>query len=399
MNIKFSPPDITQEEIDGVVEVLKSGWITTGPKTKLFETEISKYLQTERTVCLNSATACLELTLKVLGIGEGDEVITSAYTYTASASVINHVGAKIVLCDTEENSYQMDYSKLESLITTKTKAIIPVDIAGVPCDYKQIFEIANKNKSIFKPSNSLQEKIGRICIIEDAAHSFGATIDGKQVGNLADFTCFSFHAVKNLTTAEGGAVTWTGFSEFNDEIYNKFMLFSLHGQNKDALSKTKIGSFEYDIKTLGYKCNMTDIMAAIGLAQLKRYPSLLKRRKEIVNKYDNAFANSRLSILKHFTDNYSSSGHLYLTRIIGADENERNEVFDKLAEYGICANVHYKPLPMHTAYKNIGFDIKDFPNAFNMYKNEITLPLNSLLTDVEIDYVIEKYLGIIKNKV
>lgn len=392
MKVPFSPPDIGQLEIDKVVEVLKSGWITTGPKTKEFENAIAEYCKTEKAVCLNSATAALEMTLRVLGIGEGDEVITSAYTYTASASVIDHVGAKIVLVDTAKDSFEMDYDKISELINEKTKAIIPVDLAGVMCDYDRLFEIVNSNKNKFKPNNEIQEAIGRVAIIADGAHSFGAKYNGKMSGEVADFTSFSFHAVKNLTTAEGGAVTWRQIDGFSSEdIYKKYMILSLHGQTKDALSKTKIGSWEYDILEPAYKCNMTDIMAAIGLAQFTRYDEILDHRHKIVKMYDEGFSkNPNLQVLKHDTETGNSSYHLYLVRLVGKDEEYRNEVVKKMAELGVATNVHYKPLPMLTAYKNLGFEIKDYPNAFDMYKNEITLPLNTVMTEEQVNYVIEK---------
>ncbi|MDM0662780.1 DegT/DnrJ/EryC1/StrS family aminotransferase [Clostridium perfringens] len=391
MKIPFSPPDITELEINNVIEVLKSGWITTGPKTKRFEAEIAKYCGTSRAVCLNSATAALEMTLRILGIGEGDEVITSAYTYTASASIINHVGAKIVLVDTAKDSYEMDYEKLKNSITENTKAIIPVDLAGVMCDYDTIFRIVEEKKYLFKPKNEIQNKFGRIIVVADGAHSFGATYKGKKSGSVADFTSFSFHAVKNLTTAEGGAITWKNIDGVDcEDIYRRYMILSLHGQTKDALSKTKIGSWEYDILEPAYKCNMTDIMSAIGLAQLDRYEEILKYRKKIIEMYDEALvSNKDLNILKHYTYDSNSSGHLYLVRVLGITEKERNQLIIKMAESGISTNVHYKPLPMLTAYKNLGFDIKDYPNAFNMYKNEITLPLNTLMNDEDIKYVIE----------
>ncbi|WP_286680892.1 DegT/DnrJ/EryC1/StrS aminotransferase family protein [Tepidanaerobacter sp. EBM-49] len=390
MKIQFSPPDITNAEIDEVIDTLKSGWITTGPKTKSFENKIAEYTNTSKAVCLNSATAAMEMTLRLLGIGEGDEVITSAYTYTASASVIHHVGAKIVLIDTAKDSFHMDYEKLEKVITKNTKAIIPVDIAGVMCDYDRISEIVNSKKNLFRPSNDIQESIGRVVILADAAHSFGATYKNKKSGEVADFTSFSFHAVKNLTTAEGGAVTWKDISGINSEdIYKQFMLLSLHGQSKDALAKTKLGSWEYDILSPAYKCNMTDILASLGLAQLQRYPEILKRRREIIKMYDEGLKNCNLDILKHYGDDFSSSGHLYLVRLIDKDENYRDSVIAKMAEKGIATNVHYKPLPMHTAYKNLGFDITDYPNALDMYKNEVTLPLHTLLTDKEVQYVID----------
>ncbi|MCU9816204.1 DegT/DnrJ/EryC1/StrS family aminotransferase [Paraclostridium sp. AKS73] len=390
MNIPFSPPDITDVEINNVVEVLKSGWITTGPKTKEFERKIADYCTTNRAICLNSATAGMEMTLRVLGIGPGDEVITSAYTYTASASVIHHVGAKIVLVDTAEGSYQMNYKKLSEAITEKTKAVICVDLAGVPCDYDEIFEVVNSKKDLFKSNNEIQKSIGRVTVIADGAHSFGASYKGRMSGSIADFTSFSFHAVKNLTTAEGGAVTWKNIDGIDDEeIYKKYNCLSLHGQTKDALAKTKIGSWEYDIIEPAYKCNMTDIMAAIGLGQLSRYEELLNYRKAIINKYDELLNEiDGVEVLKHFDDEYESSGHLYLIRLTGKDEVFRNEVIVKMAESGIATNVHYKPLPLLTAYKNLGFNIENYPNAFNMYKNEITLPLNSVLTLEQVEYIV-----------
>ena len=379
MNIPFSPPDITEVEINNVVEVLKSGWITTGPKTKAFEKKIANYCNTNKAICLNSATAGMEMTLRFLGIGPGDEVITSAYTYTASASVIHHVGAKIVLVDTAKDSYQMDYDKLAEAITEKTKAVICVDLAGVPCDYDKIFEVVNSKKELFNSNNEIQKSIGRVTVVADGAHSFGASYKGKMSGSIADFTSFSFHAVKNLTTAEGGAVTWKSIDGIDDEdIYKRYNCLSLHGQTKDALAKTKIGSWEYDIIEPAYKCNMTDIMAAIGLGQLSRYEDLLNYRKEIINRYDELLKEIEgVDTLKHFTEEYTSSGHLYLIRLIGKDSEFRNKVIVKMAEKGIATNVHYKPLPLLTAYKNLGFDINDYPNAFNMYKNEITLPLKT----------------------
>lgn len=389
--IPFSPPDITDLEIQEVVDTLKSGWITTGPKTKLFEKEIAKFCNTSKAVCLNSNTAGIELILRILGIGDGDEVIVPAYTYTASASVINHVGAKIVFVDCKKDLYEMDYDLVEKEINPKTKAIIAVDIAGIIANYDKITEIANKHKKIFRPSNEIQRKIGRITIIADAAHSFGAKDKNRMSGSIADFTSFSFHAVKNLTTAEGGAVTWKDIDGIdNEDLYKKFMLWSLHGQDKDALNKNKAGQWEYDIKIPGYKCNMTDIMAAIGLAQLKRYNALLARRREIIEKYNNAFKDLNVQFLDHYNKERQSSGHLYLMRLIGKNEDQRNDLINKLAEQGITTNVHYKPLPMMTAYKNLGYDIKNYTNAYEMYKNEITLPLHTLLTDDEIDYIIEK---------
>ncbi len=388
MIIPFSPPDISQVEINEVVDTLKSGWITTGPKTKLFEKMITEYTAASKTVCMNSATAAMEMTLRLLGIGEGSEVITSAYTFSASASVIQHVGAKIVLVDTAKDSFNIDYNQVEKAINAKTKAIIPVDIAGVMCDYNRVFEIVNNKKSVFNASNNIQDKIGRIVVLADAAHSFGAEYRGKRSGAAADFSCFSFHAVKNLTTAEGGAVTWRDIKGIeNDEIYKEFMLLSLHGQSKDALAKTRLGSWEYDIVYPAYKCNMTDITASLGLAQLKRYPELLKRRRQIIEMYDKALENSKVACLKHYGDDFSSSGHLYLVRLIGKDEEYRNKVIEKMAGKGIATNVHYKSLPMLTSYKNMGFEINDYLNSFEMYKNEITLPLHTLLTDEQVEYV------------
>lgn len=395
--IKFSPPDITQDEIDEVIDTLKSGWITTGPKTKLFENQIATFCGTQRAVCLNSATAGLELILRVLGIGKDDEVIVPAYTYTASASVINHVGAKIVFIDCAKDSFEMDYDQIEKYINKNTKAIIAVDLAGIIANYEKLYEIAEKNKDKFEPKSDLQKAIGRIAIIADGAHSLGAMKNGKMSGNVADFTSFSFHAVKNLTTAEGGAVTWKENQKFdNDELYKQFMLLALHGQNKDALDKTKLGNWEYDIKVPGYKCNMTDIMAAIGIAQLKRYPELLKRRKEIINRYNEGLKSSNVKVLDHYTEKACGSGHLYLMRVNGINEEKRNEIIEKLAELGVPTNVHYKPLPMMTAYKNLGFNINDYPNAYDMYKNEITLPLHTLLEDEQVNYIVdnvEKVLG------
>ena len=396
-NIPFSPPDITEEEISLVGDALRSGWITTGPKTKEFERQIAEYCNTEKAVCLSSNANCQEMILRVLGIGPGDEVITSAYTYTASASVIAHVGAKIVLVDTKEDSYEMDYEKLEEAITENTKVIIPVDIAGVPCDYDKIFEIVERKKNLFKPKNDLQKVFGRVIVAADAAHSFGATYKGKKIGSVADFTSFSFHAVKNLTTAEGGALTWTNKEGLdNEELYKQFMLWSLHGQSKDALSKTKLGAWEYDIVFPGYKCNMTDISAAIGLVQLKRYDNLLKRRKEIVELYEKLLDKELIEIIKHQTEEKESSRHLLLTRVKGISEEERNEIITKLAELGISSNVHYKPLPMHTAYKNLGFNIKDYPNSYNQYKNEITLPLHTLLSNEDVEYICNEFNKLVK---
>ena len=389
-NIPFSPPDMTDMEAMGAAEAIKSGWITTGPKVKEFERKIAAYCNTEKAVCLNSATAAMEMTLRVLGIGAGDEVITSAYTYTASASVIDHVGAKIVLVDTSPESFEMDYDALEGAITDKTKAIIAVDLGGVMCDYDRLFDIVNKKAHVFKPANDLQKAIGRIAVIADAAHGFGAQKDGKMCGEVADFTSFSFHAVKNLTTAEGGAIVWRNIEGVdNDELYHEYQLFSLHGQSKDALAKTQLGAWEYDIKYLAFKCNMTDVMAGIGLAQFERYPGMLERRQEIIKKYDDAFKPLGIKTLCHKGDNHISSGHLYLTRVPGADFEKRNAIIIKMAEMGVACNVHYKPLPMMTAYKNLGFDIENYPNAYKQFENEITLPLHTRLTDEEVDYIIE----------
>lgn len=396
-NITFSPPDISDEEISEVIDALRSGWITTGPKTKLFEKEIASYCNTSKAVCLNSATACMELALRLLGIGEGDEVITTSYTYTASASVIEHVGAKIIMVDCSKDSFHIDYDAIEDAITEKTKAIIPVDIAGVMCDYEKIFKAVNNKKEMFKASNEIQKAIGRVVVLADAAHSFGASYKGMMAGEVADFTCFSFHAVKNLTTAEGGAVTWKDIEGIdNEKIYREFMLLSLHGQSKDALAKTKLGAWEYDIVYTAYKCNMTDIMAAIGLVQLKRYKELLERRKEIIGKYDEAMKKLDVQVLQHYGEDFSSSGHLYLVRLNGKDETIRNKIIEEMAERGIATNVHYKPLPMHTAYKNLGFDINDYHNSYKQYENEITLPLHTLLSDEDVERIIEEFSDIVK---
>lgn len=390
--ISFSPPDITEEEIKEVAEALRSGWITTGPRTKKLEAQIADYCHTSKAVCLNSATAALELTLRVLGIGKGDEVITSAYTYTASASVIDHVGAKIVLVDTAKDSWEMDYDALERAITGKTKAIIPVDLGGVPCDYDKLKAIVEAKKDLFQPNNQIQQAMGRIAITADAAHAFGAKYKSQSIGSVADFTSFSFHAVKNFTTAEGGAVVWKDIDGVdNEEIYHQYQLFSLHGQSKDALAKTKLGAWEYDIKGPWYKCNMTDIMAAIGLVQMKRYPAMLERRKEIIGKYNDAFKGMSIQTLTHYSEDHQSSGHLYLVRLLGLGEAERNAFIIKMAERGVATNVHYKPLPMHTAYKNLGFDIQNYPNAYEQYQNEVTLPLHTKLTDEDVNYIIENF--------
>ncbi len=443
-NILFSPPDISELEIKEVADALRSGWITTGPRTKELERKIAKFCEVDKAVCLNSQTACAEMTLRILGIGEGDEVIVPSYTYTASASVVYHVGAKIVFVDVQKDSLEMNYEKMAEAITEKTKAIIPVDLAGIPCDYDKIFAIVESKKHLFKPNNDIQKAIGRIAICADAAHAFGASWKGRKVGSIADFTSFSFHAVKNLTTAEGGALTWRNIEGIdnediyhqlqlfslhgqskdalaktqavknlttaeggaltwrniegidNEDIYHQLQLFSLHGQSKDALAKTQLGAWEYDIKGPWYKCNMTDILAGVGLAQLSRYGGMLVRRKEIIEKYDNALKSLGVKTLNHYTDKYQSSGHLYLTRIPNISLEQRQEIIVKMAEAGIACNVHYKPLPMMTAYINLGFDIKNYPNSYEQFVNEITLPLHTCLTDEDVDYVIENYTRIVK---
>lgn len=397
MKIELSPPDLTQAEIDAVAEVLRSGWITTGPRTKQFEQALSEYCEADKTVCLNSATAALELTLRVLGVGSGDEVITSAYTYSASASVIEHVGAKIVLTDCAKDSYEMDYERLAEAITPKTKVIIPVDIAGVMCDYDRIFEIVESKRSLFTPNNDIQAAYGRVIVLADAAHSLGAVRKGNISGSVADFSAFSMHAVKNLTTAEGGSVSWRAqFGIDPDALYREYMLLSLHGQSKDALAKTKLGSWEYDIVYPAYKCNMTDIMAAIGLVQLSRYPSLLSRRRELCERYEANLSGAPVSVLHHFGSDFESSKHLMLVRLDGADGSRRNSVIEKMAQAGIPTNVHYKPLPMFTAYRRLGFDIADYPNAYAQFENELTLPLHTLLTDSQVDYICDTLCGIVK---
>lgn len=400
MNISFSPPDITEQEIQEVAEAMRSGWITTGPKTKRFEKKIAEYCGVSKAVCLNSATAALEMTLRVLGVGPGDEVITSAYTYTASASVIDHVGAKIVLVDVAPGSFHIDPEKIAQAITEKTKVIIPVDIGGVMCDYDAVFSAVESKKHLYHPSdNKNQQLFDRPIIMADAAHSFGAVYHGKRSGAVADFTCFSFHAVKNLTTAEGGAVTWLDRDGLDhDELYNLFMLYSLHGQNKDALAKMRPGAWEYDIVYPAWKCNMTDIAAAIGLVQLGRFDGLMDKRKHFIKMYDSALLPLKIRRLQHFGDGFEGNGHLYLMRIIGIDEQRRNEIIVKMAEAGVACNVHFKPLPMHTAYKNLGFDIKDYPNAYRQYANEITLPLHTLLTDEQVQYIIDTLKSILEGK-
>lgn len=392
MKIPFSPPDITEAEANEVRDALLSGWITTGPRTKELERQIATFCNTNKAVCLNSATACLEMALRVLGIGPGDEVITSAYTYTASASVVCHIGAKLVLVDTQKDSFEMDYNKLADAINEKTKAVIPVDLAGIPCDYDRIFDIANSKKALFSPKTDIQKAIGRVAIVADAAHAFGARWHGKMVGSIADFTSFSFHAVKNFTTAEGGALTWRDIEGIdNDHIYKELQLLSLHGQSKDALAKTQLGAWEYDIISPAYKCNMTDIMAAIGLVQMKRYPALLERRKQIIGMYNDALKGCNVQVLNHYTDEHTSSGHLYLVRLLGKDSEYRNNVITEMAKREIACNVHYKPLPMMTAYKALGFDIKDYPNAYAQFCNEITLPLHTKLTDEMVEYIIRNF--------
>lgn len=397
MNIPFSPPDITEKEIELVSEALRSGWITTGPKTKLFEQKIADHIGTNKVVCLNSATAAMEMTLRLLDVGEGDEVIVPAYTYTATCSVICHVGAKPVIVDIAEDSYELDYDKLDDVINEKTKVIMPVDLGGVVCDFDKIYNLVERNKNKFKPNNDIQKAIGRVIILSDCAHGFGAKKSNIKTGNFADFTCYSFHAVKNLTTAEGGAVTWKNIEGIDDEkIYKDYMNLSLHGQTKDALNKSKAGSWEYDIVSPAYKCNMTDLQAAIGLAQLDRYDDMLKRRHEIINKYNNLLKDYKVEVLPHLEGNNVSSGHLYLMRIDGIDEETRNKLIIEFAEKGVATNVHYKPLPMLTAYKNLGFDILDYPNAYKHYANEITLPLYSRLTDEEVDYILNTIQEVLK---
>ncbi len=394
--IPFSPPDITESEVYLVSEALRSGWITTGPKTKEFERLIAMCCQTDQAVCLNSATACMELILRVLGVGPGDEVITSAYTYTATASVTCHVGAKVVMVDTAPDSFEMDYDKLADAITEKTKVVLPVDLAGVVCDYDKIFAAVESKKHLFSPVNDIQKAYGRVIVLADAAHAFGAKWHGKMCGEIADFTSFSFHAVKNLTTAEGGALTWRNHDGVdNESLYKQFQLLSLHGQNKDALAKTRLGAWEYDIVAPYYKCNMTDVMAGIGLAQLKRYPEMLYRRRQIIERYNEGLRGCDVQVLDHFGDDHSSSGHLYLVRLLGEDVEYRNVVIEQMAERGIACNVHYKPLPIMTAYKNLGFDIANYPNAYNQYHNEITLPLHTSLTDEDVEYVISNFVDII----
>lgn len=420
-NVPFSPPDMTEAEVDEVREAILSGWITTGPRTKELERWVADFVGTAKAACLNSQSACGEMALRLLGIGEGDEVIVPAYTYTASASVVDHVGATLVLVDVQPDRLEMDYDAVEDAITARTKAIIPVDLAGIPCDYDRLFRIVEKKKSLFAPRTDLQRKIGRVAICCDAAHAFGASWKGQMVGSIADFSSFSFHAVKNFTTAEGGALTWNlpfgdevvvkdldqdpdnTFSSlpviegetWNENLYRKAQLLSLHGQNKDALAKTKLGAWEYDIIGTWYKCNMTDVVAAIGLVQMKRYKGLLARRKVMIERYNDAFRDLEVVVLNHFDANHQSSGHLYIVRLLGRTREEANRVIELMAERGVATNVHYKPLPMMTAYKKLGFDIKDFPNAYHQFENEITLPLNTKMTDEDLDYVIENFRDIV----
>lgn len=396
--ISFSPPDMTGAEVAMVAEVLDSGWITTGPKTKEFEHLISMCCNTQKSVCLNSATACMEMALRVLGVGPGDEVIVPAYTYTATASSVCHVGARPVMVDTTPGSYEMDYDKVAEAITERTKVVMPVDLGGVICEYDNVFQAVESRKNLFRPSNEIQKVFGRVIVLADAAHAFGAKRHGRMCGEIADFTSFSFHAVKNLTTAEGGALTWRSREGLDDEaVYKQLQLLSLHGQSKDALAKTQLGAWEYDIVAPYYKCNMTDIMAGIGLAQLKRYPELLYRRRQIAGRYNEALKGYNVQILDHYGTDHSSSGHLYLVRLLGKDVDFRNDVIVKMAERGIACNVHYKPLPMMTAYKTMGFDIKDFPNAYNQYRNEITLPLHTHLSDDDVQYVMDNFIEIISD--
>ncbi|WP_314989918.1 DegT/DnrJ/EryC1/StrS aminotransferase family protein [uncultured Gemella sp.] len=399
-NIPFSPPDISDGEINEVIDTLKSGWITTGPKTKELERRLSEFTNTPKTVCLNSATAALELTLRVLGIGESDEVVVPAMTYTASCSVIYHVGAKAVIVDIAEDSHEMDYDALADAITENTKAVIPVDLAGIPCDYDKIFEVVESKKHLFKANSEYQEKLGRVAVVADGAHALGSTYKGKKIGSVADFTTFSFHAVKNFTTAEGGSVTWKENENFdNEELYKEYQIYSLHGQTKDALAKTKAGSWEYDIVIPGYKCNLTDIAASIGLVQLDRYPKLLERRDNIISQYNKGFEGTRIKALSHSLEDYKSCGHLYITHVEGATFEQRGEIIVKMAERGISCNVHYKPLPLLTAYKNLGFDIENYPNAYNYYVKEITLPLHTRLSDEDVAVIIENFKEIVEEVV
>lgn len=397
MNIPFSPPDISEAEIQEVASALRSGWITTGPKTKELERQVAAFCGVNRAVCLNSQTACAEMALRVLGVGPGDEVIVPAYTYTASASVVCHVGAKLVLVDCQKDSFEMDYDQMRRKINERTKAVIPVDLGGVPCDYDRIFEIVEEKRSLFRPKGAIQTALGRVAVMADTAHAFGAARKGRPAGSLADFSSFSFHAVKNFTTAEGGALTWNPIAGVPDEeIYHQLQLLSLHGQSKDALAKTQLGAWEYDIVGPWYKCNMTDVAAAMGLAQMKRYPGMLERRKQIIARYDAAFCPLGVEVLPHYTGEHQSSGHLYITRVPGITLEQRNDIIVKMAQRGIACNVHYKPLPMHTAYKALGFAMGDFPNAYARFANEITLPLHTCLTDEQVAYVIDNYTEILR---
>lgn len=395
--IQFSPPDISESEIQEVAAALRSGWITTGPRAKLLEQKIAAWIGTAKCACLNSQTACAELALRIMGIGPGDEVITTAYTYTATASVVCHVGAKLILIDTQKDKFEMDYNAVEAAITERTKAIIPVDLGGIPCDYDRIFAVAEGRKSLFKPANEMQSALGRVAVMADTAHAFGASRHGIMVGNIADFSSFSFHAVKNFTTAEGGALTWRTISGIkNEDIYHQIQLLSLHGQSKDALAKSKLGSWEYDIIGLWYKCNMTDIMASIGLAQFNRYPEMLAKRKKIIERYDAVFKPLGIQVLNHYTKEYQSSGHLYLVRIPQISSEQRDKIIIQMAANGIICNVHYKPLPMMTAYKNMGFDINNYPYSYDKFHNLISLPLHTCLTEEDVDYIIDTFIKIIK---
>ena len=395
-NIPFSPPDMTEAEANEVREAILSGWITTGPRTKEFERLIAICCQTKKAVALNSATAAMELTLRVLGVGEGDEVIVPAYTYTATASVVHHVGAKIVMVDVAPGSFEIDYDSIADAITERTKVVMPVDLGGVMCDYDRVFAAVESKRELFRPANDIQKAFGRVVVLADAAHAFGARRHDRMCGEVADFTSFSFHAVKNLTTAEGGAITWKSIPGIDDEwLYKQYQLLSLHGQSKDALAKTQLGAWEYDIVAPDYKCNMTDISAAIGLVQIRRYAELLHRRRQIVERYNEALKDCNVQVLNHYGDDHQSSGHLYLVRLLGKDCEYRNEVIRKMAERGIACNVHYKPLPMMTAYKNLGFDIKDYPNAYRQFENEVTLPLHTRLSDEDVEYVIGNFVDII----
>lgn len=397
MQIPFSPPDVGENEILEIAEALRSGWITTGPRTKELERQVAAFCGTQMAVCLNSQTACAEMALHLMGIGPGDEVIAPAYTYTASASVVCHVGAKLVLVDVQKDSLEMDYEQVANAINENTKAIIPVDLGGVPCDYDRLFAIVEEKKHLFRAASPLQKALGRVPIMADTAHAFGAKWNGRPIGSVADFSAFSFHAVKNFTTAEGGALTWRDIPGIkNEDIYHQLQLYSLHGQSKDALAKTKLGAWAYDVVGTWYKCNMTDIAAAMGLAQMKRYPRMLARRQEIIARFDAAFRPLGVKTLPHYTDKHASSGHLYITRVPGITPEQRNEIIEKMAERGIACNVHYKPLPMHTAYQKLGFDIKDFPNAYAQFADEITLPLHTCLTDEQVAYIIENYTDVLK---